>query len=255
VSLMLFLQEVSSIDIEFEFLRGEYYHKEFDVDRELLSSYVQGGTASTEVNTNRIRHELLYRRRRNILQALPKDTRWRHVELERADLDVLELLPRGHWPTFGGRPPRAMDVSARIVRGAMPGASRHHLDKIFRVRRTLLHTSDPTSILLLTRGQNSRLTILEGNNRVLAALTVSAEFARQRLRFLCGISPRMDKCLWYRSSWFNLLRYSPVFLACSMRRHRFGQELLSDLPSSRWFRPSLRPLKHGSAPETELLDH
>ena len=68
--------------------------------------------------------------------------------------------------------------------------------------------AEPTSILLIGEDESSPLTIIEGNHRVAAALLVSPRSLPERFRVLCGLSPRMTECCWYRTSLANLLRYA-----------------------------------------------
>jgi hypothetical protein len=51
------------------------------------------------------------------------------------------------------------------------------------------------------------LTIIEGNHRMTAAGLVSAETLHRRFRFICGFSPRMAECCWYRTDASTLSRY------------------------------------------------
>jgi hypothetical protein len=63
-------------------------------------------------------------------------------------------------------------------------------------------------VILITVDEFTPLTILEGNHRMTAAALVSPETVHQRFRFLCGFSPRMSDCCWYRTDLSTLWRYA-----------------------------------------------
>ena len=51
------------------------------------------------------------------------------------------------------------------------------------------------------------LTVLDGNHRLAAAILKTPE-KLDKLRFLCGLSPRMMECCWYNTNLANLFRYA-----------------------------------------------
>jgi hypothetical protein len=62
------------------------------------------------------------------------------------------------------------------------------------------------AVLLIGVSEMEPLTVLDGNHRLVAAMLGSPEYL-QRLRFLCGLSPRMTECCWYRTNLQTLFRY------------------------------------------------
>jgi hypothetical protein len=59
-------------------------------------------------------------------------------------------------------------------------------------------------VVLIGLNETEPLTILDGNHRFVAAVL---EGKVHRLRFLCGLSPKMAQCCWYRTNLFTLARY------------------------------------------------
>jgi hypothetical protein len=50
------------------------------------------------------------------------------------------------------------------------------------------------------------VTVLDGNHRLTAA-TLAEPPRLKNLRFLCGLSPRMNECCWHNSNLVTLFRY------------------------------------------------
>jgi hypothetical protein len=58
--------------------------------------------------------------------------------------------------------------------------------------------------VLIGINKSEFLTILDGNHRFVAAVL---EGKLDRLRFMCGLSPSMTRCCWYRTNLLTLARY------------------------------------------------
>jgi len=63
------------------------------------------------------------------------------------------------------------------------------------------------AVILIGLNENEPLTILDGNHRLVSALLESPDNLH-RLRFMCGLSPRMSECCWYNTTFMTLLRYA-----------------------------------------------
>jgi hypothetical protein len=70
-------------------------------------------------------------------------------------------------------------------------------------------------VILIGRNANEPFTILDGNHRLVAAMLTSPATV-QRLRFVCGLSPRMMECCWYETNVATLFRYGTHRLAHSI---------------------------------------
>jgi hypothetical protein len=66
-------------------------------------------------------------------------------------------------------------------------------------------------VLLIGLNESEPLTILDGNHRLVAAILTSPETV-SKFRFLCGLSPRMTECCWYRTNVATLFRYGTNLL-------------------------------------------
>ena len=83
------------------------------------------------------------------------------------------------------------------------------LSKVRSLSTHLREESTPaTVVLMIGIDQTSPLTIIEGNHRMVAAMLLSPHTVCQRFRFVCGFSPRMAECCWYKTDVSSLLRYT-----------------------------------------------
>jgi hypothetical protein len=85
------------------------------------------------------------------------------------------------------------------------------LAKISDLRTWLSQNADAGAVLLIGLNESSPLTILDGNHRLVATALNSPEGLR-RLRFLCGLSPNMARCCWYKTNLTTLSRYGANLL-------------------------------------------
>jgi hypothetical protein len=67
-------------------------------------------------------------------------------------------------------------------------------------------------VILIGVNENEPLTVLDGNHRLIAAMLASPG-SLKKLRFLCGLSPRMTECCWYNTNARTLFRYGRNMLA------------------------------------------
>ncbi|HSB75624.1 MAG TPA: hypothetical protein VLC12_08240 [Terriglobales bacterium] len=190
-----------------EFLRNEFHHREFEEDREKLQRLVEAPDLSSAAE-NALRRALLFRRRGGLWRELPEETQWWEMELQPADVERIRFFPRAQWRKLSRGRFYVNEIVERI-RNSGPELDENFRRKLQAVSRELQQeNAEPTSILLIGEDESSPLTVIEGNHRVAAALLVSPGALPQRLRVLCGLSPRMTECCWYHTSVGNLLRYA-----------------------------------------------
>jgi hypothetical protein len=191
-----------------EFLRNEFYHPEFHrywhrLEKTVLADDFQ------DADQNAVRRALLFRRRGRMWRELPADTRWWEVELEPSDLARVHILPRSHWRKIANGNFALAEVAENIRARAADGLNVNFLAKIRSLSTHLRQEEGPaTAILLIGIDESSPLTIIEGNHRMVAAMLLSPGTVCQRFRFLCGFSPRMAKCCWYKTDISTLWRYT-----------------------------------------------
>ena len=194
-----------------EFLKGEFYEQEFDRYRQPFYDVVTRPDLSSLAD-NRLRRALLYRRRGRLWREIPPDTEWWEVELQNSDLQRIRVFPRSQWrkhsdgryylldtverigSKFSG-PPDAFIAKLRSLSGKLAQA------------RAAEHAVRGTVLLIGVR-EGGPFTIIEGNHRMAAAALVSPHEAHLHFRFLCGFSPHMMDCCWYKTDLSTLLRYA-----------------------------------------------
>jgi hypothetical protein len=75
------------------------------------------------------------------------------------------------------------------------------------------------AVIFIGVKDNEPVTILDGNHRLVAAMLASPRGV-SRLRFFCGLSPRMRECCWYNTNVTTLLHYGRNFVRHVIRRPR-----------------------------------
>ena len=203
---MKLVRQVSEHDVIAEFLKAEFYHQEYDKDRELFEPLVQKPDTQND-RENVLRRALLFRRRGHMWRELPPDTQWYEVEIEAEDLGRIRVFPRAQWRKISDGSFHLVDIADRIRRRPGRGGCDAVIAKIQLLRFHLLHTPRQSSVLLIGLDSRSAFTILEGNHRMAAALLVSPELVQTGFHVLCGLSPRMHESCWYETNFSNLWRY------------------------------------------------
>lgn len=201
------LCRITEAEVISEFLKGEFYNREYDQDRDRFEFVVQEPDLNDNVE-NTVRRALLFRRRASMWRELPENTQWWEVGLELGDLERLNVFPRAQWRSIARGNFRALHVAELIRLRFNPAANPGDLSAKIHALRALMGLEGPRStILLIGRDENQPVTVLEGNHRFVAALLLPREMMLRRLRVVCGFSPNMDRCCWYKTTLPNLARY------------------------------------------------
>ena len=200
------IRRVSKEEVIAEFLKNEFYEKQYDGYRDKLGHLVYQPNLTSE-QENELRRALLDRRRGKLWRELPADTDWWQVELSPEDLGRIRVFPRSQWLRVAKGSFNLFEV-VELLRGRITsGKSGGFISKIRALSQHLPKSVTPSSVLLIGIDQNGPLTIIEGNHRVAAAMLVSPDLALSRFRFFCGFSPRMTECCWYHTDISTLWRY------------------------------------------------
>ncbi len=200
------IRRVSKEEVIAEFLKNEFYEKQYDGYRDKLGHLVYHPNLASD-HENELRRALLDRRRGKLWRELPADTDWWQVELSPEDLGRIRVFPRSQWLRVAKGSFNLFEV-VELLRGRITsGKSGGFISKIRSLSEHLPESATPSSVLLIGTDQNSPLTIIEGNHRVAAAMLVSTDLALARFRFFCGFSPRMTECCWYQTDISTLWRY------------------------------------------------
>jgi hypothetical protein len=105
-------------------------------------------------------------------------------------------------------------------------------------------------VILLGVNEGGPLTVLDGNHRLVAAL-LSSPAGLSKLRFMCGFSPQMTECCWYKTNPTTLIRYGKHILARAVRDPRAEYErIFGDY--SELTKNSPEPHQLGGAPAGSL---
>jgi O-antigen/teichoic acid export membrane protein len=204
---LLRLRPVPQEEIVAEFLRGEFYHSEFDPYRRDFKHLVEHADLD-HPHENFIRRALLFRRRGRLWRELPADTEWWEIELTPRDLARLRLFPRNEWRRFAGGGFYLTEMIGRIEAELAGGQQSRFLQKLGAIAIDLRRSDVPDAVLLIGIDEHHPLTIIEGNHRMAAAMLTMPESAHQRFRFYCGLSPNMNLCCWHKTDLRSLTRYA-----------------------------------------------
>ena len=200
-------RRITEAEVISEFLKAEFYHREFDADRYKYENFVFDPNLMDE-NENAIRRALLFRRRATMWREIPADTQWWEIELDDDDLQRVNVFPRAHWRRLSAGNFQALHVAERLRRQIERGKNSELLSKINILRTRLQYEGPKSTVMLIGIDESQPVTLLEGNHRFVSALLVPREIMLRRLRLVCGFSPNMDKCCWYKTDLANLAHYT-----------------------------------------------
>lgn len=198
---------ITEAEVMAEFLKAEFYHQEYDGDRQKFEAIVYNPNLADE-NENALRRALLYRRRGPMLRELPDDTQWWEVELEQEELDRINVFPRAQWRRISDGNFQALHVAERIRGQLDDGKSSELLAKIHILRTNMQIDGPKSTVVLIGIDEEHPVTLLEGNHRFVSALLLPREVMLRRLRLVCGFSARMERCCWYKTDLPNLFSYT-----------------------------------------------
>jgi O-antigen/teichoic acid export membrane protein len=201
------LRQVDENEVIAEFLKSEFYQEEFSRYREPFASLVNNPDLTDE-RDNALRRALLFRRRGRLWREIPSDTEWWEVELSPEDVKRVRVFARNQWLRYATPGFLLSDVAEKIRDRILSHSRDLFIGKLRSLSIEMTLNAQYSSVILITVNPLTPLTILEGNHRMMAAALVSPETVHQRFRFLCGFSPRMAECCWYRTDLSTLWRYA-----------------------------------------------
>ncbi len=208
------LRPVTESEVVTEFLNSDLNHPDF-------RDHYKTHALKAESNRHRAdaiarRHALLFAKRRSLWAELPGKIEWYEVTVNEEALDLIKMFPRSHWRKLAQG-----DYSVvRVTEGLRSG--RRTLDGRFLSKISVLGeqlsqgTGEFGTVILLGVNKQGPLTILDGNHRLVAAL-LSSPAGLSKLRFMCGFSPRMTQCCWYKTNPATLIRYGKHILVRAIR--------------------------------------
>ncbi len=198
-----------------EFLKSDFENPAFREYQQILRNIVVNPDLD-DASQNAQRRALLFIRHLSLWKELPTATEWYEVEIREEGLDGIRAFPRAQWRKLARGNFSITEVAERIRRrqNVIEGP---FLSKITAIGNELLQeNTDLGTVILIGVNESEPLTILDGNHRLVAAMLASP-CRLQRLRFLCGLSPRMTECCWYNTNLVTLFRYGRNLLTHATR--------------------------------------
>jgi hypothetical protein len=197
------------------FLKSDFHNPAFHEYHEPLGTIVRSPNfGDTEENAKRralffIRHLYLWR-------EIPQDTEWYEAEITPDDLANIRMFPRAQWRKVANGRFSTLEI-ADGMRKRQDQLDSAFVSKIHAIGRRF-EATDPElgAVILIGISQAGPLTVVDGNHRLMAAILSSPQ-AIGSLRFIVGLSPRMNECCWYRTNLVTLFRYAKNVLTHSTR--------------------------------------
>jgi hypothetical protein len=242
------LRPVTENEAIAEFLNSDLNHPDFrDLDK---AHGLTPEPNQRHVDAIAKRHALLLAKRRSLWDELPSKTEWHEVKVNEDALDLIRVFPRSEWRKLA----RGNYSVVRVTEGLR--TRQHTLDDRFLSKIATLGEQlaqgdgEFGTVILLGINEHGPLTVLDGNHRLVASL-LSSPAGLSKLRFMCGFSPRMTECCWYKTNPATLMRYGKHILARAVRDPRAELERIfgdyRELTEN-----SVEPRKLGGAPSGSL---
>ena len=209
------IRGVSEDEVIAEFLKSDFHSPEFRDYQESLRDVVNNPNLDN-AGDNAKRRALLFIRHLALWKEIPSGTEWYEVEVNDADMDQIRAFPRAQWRKLARG-----DFSITGIAEAMR-TRQHLIDGPFLSKMSAIGAQFQeevpgfSSVILIGLNESEPLTVLDGNHRLVAAMLASPG-SLKKLRFLCGLSPRMAQCCWYNTNLLTLLRYGRNMLARILR--------------------------------------
>ena len=201
------LRRVSEDDVIAAFLKNDFQSPAFQEYRGRLDLLVTSPNLSSGIE-NAQRRALLSIRHGALWRQLPEGTRWYEVTLRPQDLERIRVFPRAQWRKLAKGDFSIGNVLHSFHSGlSYEVADKKFLAKILDLSDWLNRGPDSGAVLLIGVDEFGPLTILDGNHRLVAAALNSPE-TYGTFRLLCGLSPKMVQCCWYKTNFGTLVRYA-----------------------------------------------
>lgn len=199
------LRRITEAEVIAEFLQGEFFHQEFDRDREQFAAIV-GHPDLTNEAENELRRALFFRRRDTMWWELPDDRQWWEIEFQPADVERVSVFPREHWRKLARGNFKAPHVAER-ARSQMAAQPRDEFAiKMAAIAFSVQPAGRKGLVVFLGVDEHRPVTLLEGNHRFIASLLAPEKDLLAGARMVAVFSPSMEKCCWYKTSFGTLFR-------------------------------------------------
>lgn len=200
------VSRITEEEVISEFLKAEFYQVEYDRDRTLFETVVYEPNLS-DPEENALRRALLFRRRGPMWRELPPDTQWWEIDFKPEEAERVKVFPRAQWRTVARGDFNAIHVAERMRVLCNVQNPRPFVLKMQALCSLMRHEGPRSTVLLIGMDERHPVTLLEGNHRFVASLLLPQELMLNRIRLVCGFSPAMERCCWYKTSFSSLARY------------------------------------------------
>jgi hypothetical protein len=210
------LRHVTEDEVIAEFLKSDFHYPAFREYHEALCGIVTNPNLDN-ASENAKRRALLFIRHLSLWKEIPAGTAWYEAELTYEDLTNVRAFPRAQWrkPAHGNF---SMTKIVEGVRSRDNTLDDQSLAKITDISdRIAKEATAFGALILIGLNENEPLTVLDGNHRLVAAMLAPPD-SLQKLRFMCGLSPRMMECCWYNTNLGTLFRYGKNILLNMVRK-------------------------------------
>jgi hypothetical protein len=198
-----------------EFLKSDFNGPAFREYHRSLGNIVKSPNFDIP-EENAKRRALLFLRHGYLWRELPADTEWYEAEIATEDLANIRMFPRAQWRKIANGRFSTLAVSEGIKK-RQDQLDSQFVSKIHAISRRF-DADDPelAAVLMIGVSEADPVTVIDGNHRLMGAMMNSPQ-ALRKLRFICGLSPRMTECCWYRTNLMTLFRYAKNVLTHSTR--------------------------------------
>jgi len=200
------VRALSEHEVIAEFLRSEFHHPEFEDYRSEFEHLVNNPDLASH-RENSLRRALLFLRRGAMWRELPDNTEWFQVELSRKDLARIRFFPRAQWRRVAEGSFYLTDMVECLRVKGQEAPEDEFFRKLRRMSVPVQERLVSPTVLLIGVDARGPLTILDGNHRMAAAMLAQPPADLESFRFICGLSPEMTRCCWYRTNVNTLSRY------------------------------------------------
>ncbi len=201
------IRRVSEDDVIAEFLKSDFGKESYGKYHQELQHIVYEPNLESEDESAK-RRALFSIRHLALWKEIPADTEWYEAELREVDLARIRVFPRAQWRKLAHGNFAIQEIAKHLSK------PRFTVDPLFSkitsIRECLAEEKQKMgSVLLIGLDEAEPLAIIDGNHRLVAAVL---EGQMQQLRFLCGLSPKMAQCCWYKTDLRTLVRYGSHLL-------------------------------------------
>jgi O-antigen/teichoic acid export membrane protein len=199
------LRRVSEDEVIAEFLKSDFDDAAFKDYQGMRQLVIEPNFDSAVENAKR--RALLFIRHFALWKEIPAATEWYEIEVSEADLEHIRVFPRAQWRRLA-RGNFSIKEVAENLHEQEDAIDPEFLSKIASIGDELKQEqADFGAVLLIGLDANRPLAILDGNHRLIAAI-LSEPLRLKKLKFICGLSPKMAECCWYNTNLVTLFRYA-----------------------------------------------